>query len=100
LRLSSASRKLAHSRGQGPRTCVDGTPQRLDAANKANPNKTFVLPSDLDPDPTPKPFAQACKFGLEGIVSKRRDLAYESGKSRRWLKIKNPHSPAMLRLQD
>lgn len=45
-------------------------------------------------------FATACKFGLEGIVSKRRDLAYESGKSKRWLKIKNPQSPAMLRLRD
>jgi hypothetical protein len=40
----------------------------------------------------------ACKFGLEGIVSKRRDLPYRSGKSTRWLKIKNPPSPAMLRL--
>jgi bifunctional non-homologous end joining protein LigD len=45
-------------------------------------------------------FAQACKFGLEGIVSKRRDLAYQSGKSTRWLKIKNPQSPAVLRLID
>lgn len=45
-------------------------------------------------------FEHACKFGLEGIVSKRRDLAYESGKSKRWLKIKNPQSPAMLRLRD
>jgi bifunctional non-homologous end joining protein LigD len=45
-------------------------------------------------------FTQACKFGLEGIVSKRRDLPYQSGKSTRWLKIKNPQSPAMPRLSD
>jgi ATP-dependent DNA ligase len=44
-------------------------------------------------------FEHACKFGLEGIVSKRRDLPYQSGKSKRWLKIKNPNSPAMLRLE-
>jgi bifunctional non-homologous end joining protein LigD len=44
-------------------------------------------------------FEHACKFGLEGIVSKRRDLPYQSGKSKRWLKIKNPNSPAMLRVE-
>jgi hypothetical protein len=27
-------------------------------------------------------------------------LPYQSGKSTRWLKIKNPQSPAMLRLSD
>jgi ATP-dependent DNA ligase len=45
-------------------------------------------------------FEHVCKFGLEGIVSKRRDLQYESGKSKRWLKIKNPQSAAMLRLAE
>jgi ATP-dependent DNA ligase len=34
-------------------------------------------------------YDHACKFGLEGIVSKRRDLPYQSGKLKRWLKIKN-----------
>ncbi|MBR0876865.1 DNA ligase [Bradyrhizobium liaoningense] len=45
-------------------------------------------------------FKHACKLGHEGIVAKRRDLPYESGKSRRWLKIKNPDSPAMKRITD
>ena len=31
---------------------------------------------------------QACKFGLEGIVSKLANSAYESTRSRNWLKIK------------
>lgn len=35
-------------------------------------------------------FHQACRLGLEGIVSKRRGSAYSSGRSRQWLKIKNP----------
>jgi bifunctional non-homologous end joining protein LigD len=35
-------------------------------------------------------FAHACPLGLEGIVSKRRDLGYRSGRSAAWLKIKNP----------
>jgi ATP-dependent DNA ligase len=45
-------------------------------------------------------FAHACKLGLEGIVSKRRDAAYQSGRSKTWLKIKNPDSAAMRRFMD
>jgi bifunctional non-homologous end joining protein LigD len=35
-------------------------------------------------------FAKACEIGLEGIVSKRAGSRYWSGKSRQWLKSKNP----------
>ena len=35
-------------------------------------------------------FAKACELGLEGIVSKRLGGAYWSGRSRNWLKVKNP----------
>jgi bifunctional non-homologous end joining protein LigD len=35
-------------------------------------------------------FRHACALGLEGIVSKRRDIRYRSGRSLTWLKIKNP----------
>ena len=42
-------------------------------------------------------FEAACKMGLEGIVSKRRDFPYRSGRSKGWIKVKNPASPAMLR---
>jgi ATP-dependent DNA ligase len=45
-------------------------------------------------------FEHVCKMGLEGIVSKRRDSRYQSGRSRDWIKAKNPNSPAMLRLQE
>jgi len=34
-------------------------------------------------------FRQACVMGLEGIVAKRRDSRYHSGRSRDWIKIKN-----------
>jgi bifunctional non-homologous end joining protein LigD len=43
-------------------------------------------------------FKRACKLGLEGIVSKRRDLPYSSGRVRSWIKVKNPASPAALRI--
>jgi ATP-dependent DNA ligase len=39
----------------------------------------------------------ACKLGLEGIVSKRKDSAYRSGRSPDWLKMKNPVAPAVKR---
>src|SRR5579859_6741625 len=45
----------------------------------------------------PTVFAHACKLGCEGIVAKRIDLPYQSSRSRRWLKIKNPNSPAARR---
>jgi bifunctional non-homologous end joining protein LigD len=39
----------------------------------------------------------ACKMGLEGIVSKRLGSRYVSGRSREWLKFKNPDAPAVKR---
>jgi bifunctional non-homologous end joining protein LigD len=45
-------------------------------------------------------FEHACRMGLEGIVSKRRDFPYRSGRSKCWIKVKNPASPAALRIQD
>ena len=43
-------------------------------------------------------FEQACRMNLEGIVSKRSSSPYGSGKVKTWLKIKNPKSPAMMRI--
>ena len=45
-------------------------------------------------------FQHACRMGLEGIVSKRRDFPYRSGRTKSWVKIKNPGSAAVLRIQD
>ena len=45
----------------------------------------------------PTVFAHACKLGLEGIVSKRKDSRYRSGRTPDWLKSKNPASPAAKR---
>ena len=42
-------------------------------------------------------FRHACKLGLEGIVSKRKDSPYRSGRSPDWLKMKNPNAPAVKR---
>ena len=45
-------------------------------------------------------FRHACKLGLEGIVSKRKDSPYRSGRSPDWLKMKNPDAPAVKRETD
>ena len=45
----------------------------------------------------PTVFAHACKMRLEGIVSKRKDSAYRSGRSPDWLKMKNVDAPAVKR---
>jgi bifunctional non-homologous end joining protein LigD len=42
-------------------------------------------------------FQHACKLGCEGIVSKRLGSPYQSGRSKHWVKIKNPNAPAVKR---
>jgi bifunctional non-homologous end joining protein LigD len=48
----------------------------------------------------PTVFAHACKMGLEGIVSKRKDSPYRSGRSPDWLKSKNPACAAVKREEE
>jgi bifunctional non-homologous end joining protein LigD len=48
-------------------------------------------------DDGPTVFKHACKLGLEGIVSKRKNSPYRSGRSPDWLKSKNPNAPAVKR---
>jgi bifunctional non-homologous end joining protein LigD len=43
-------------------------------------------------------FRHACTMGLEGVVAKRRDRPYRSGRSPDWIKVKNPNAPAAVRL--
>jgi bifunctional non-homologous end joining protein LigD len=45
-------------------------------------------------------FRHACRFGYEGIVSKRLGSPYRSGRVNDWLKIKNPLAPAAKREAD
>jgi len=48
----------------------------------------------------PEIYEQACRMGLEGIVSKLIDAPYRSGRSRAWLKVKNPDAPGVLRFKE
>jgi bifunctional non-homologous end joining protein LigD len=51
----------------------------------------------MDKEDGPLVFEHACKLGLEGIVSKRKDSRYHSGRSPHWIKSKNPNAPAVKR---
>ena len=62
--------------------------------SKASPGILLNEPFEHD---GPTVFAHACKLGLEGIVSKRKDSPYRSGRTPDWLKCKNPASPAVKR---
>jgi len=41
-------------------------------------------------------YRQACRLGCEGIVEALGSL-YRSGRSKQWVKIKNPAAPAVRR---
>jgi ATP-dependent DNA ligase len=48
----------------------------------------------------PELFRAACAMGLEGLVSKRRDRPYQSGRSKYWVKVKNRKHPAINRVME
>jgi ATP-dependent DNA ligase len=48
-------------------------------------------------DPGDVVFKHAGALGCEGIVSKRLGSRYRSGRTRDWLKFKNPTAPAVKR---
>ena len=62
---------------------------------KAGPGIRFN--EHLEYDDGEAVFRHACKMGLEGIVSKRKDSPYRSGRSSDWLKMKNPACAAVKR---
>jgi ATP-dependent DNA ligase len=66
----------------------------LDVLARAAPGIRFN--EHLEED-GPIVFKHACKLGLEGIVSKRKDSSYRSGRSPHWIKSKNPNAPAVRR---
>jgi bifunctional non-homologous end joining protein LigD len=44
-------------------------------------------------------FHHACRMGLEGIVAKRRDRPYRSGRCADWIKVKNQAHPSIARAE-
>jgi bifunctional non-homologous end joining protein LigD len=66
---------------------------------RGRPDGMFLAPFETG-EIGPGLFREACKLGLEGMVSKRLDRRYRSGRSPDWIKVKNPASPAMHRAKE
>jgi len=60
------------------------------------PRFGLVLNAQFDQN-GPVVFEYACLLGCEGIVSKRKNSRYSSGRCRDWLKTENPAAPAVKR---
>ena len=60
----------------------------LDKLMSAKGISDYLVYADYVEGSGPEFFAQACAMGLEGILSKRADRPYISGRGRDWLKIK------------
>ena len=57
---------------------------------------SLVLNEHFDEDGA-SVYRAACQLGCEGIVSKRFGSTYSSGRSKYWVKVKNPKAPAIRR---
>jgi len=75
------------------RTSPDGLSNPLSNAVWPRPYQSGIrLSEHLDGDGETI-FRHACALGAEGIVAKRRDRPYRSGRCADWVKVKNPDSP-------
>jgi ATP-dependent DNA ligase len=63
------------------------------------PEGVFVSPFERG-EIGPNLFRAACKMGLEGLVSKRRDRRYQPGRSKDWIKLKTRTHLAMERVME
>jgi bifunctional non-homologous end joining protein LigD len=70
--------------------------RRLLAQLVRKPRSGLVLNAVFEQE-GPLVFEHACLLGCEGIVSKRKHSRYRSGRSRDWVKAKNPQAPAVKR---
>jgi bifunctional non-homologous end joining protein LigD len=72
--------------------------ERKDAlARLLRGKNSAILLNEHIAEPGPVVFAHACKLGAEGIVSKRIDSPYRSGRHSAWIKVHNPASLAVQR---
>jgi ATP-dependent DNA ligase len=69
------------------------------ARDRVVPSRAPCVEEHIEGD-GPTVFRHACKLGLEGIVSKRKDSAYRSGRSPDWLKMKNANAAAAKREEE
>jgi bifunctional non-homologous end joining protein LigD len=64
------------------------TPARRGGSARERPDRTLLRYSDHIVGEGETSLKEACRRGLEGLIAKRADSVYRSGRSRTWLKIK------------
>jgi bifunctional non-homologous end joining protein LigD len=62
----------------------------------SGPQVSLVFNESFEEDGT-SVYRAACELGCEGVVSKRLGSPYRSGRSKYWVKVKNPKAPAVTR---
>jgi hypothetical protein len=98
-KCSSAHRHPgARWRGPAPPAAVHAQDQPRPAIAR-RPDGIFVAPFEQG-EIWPDLFRAACGMALEGLVSKRRDRPYQSGRSKHGVKIKNRRHPVMSRVME
>src|ERR1700759_5118214 len=70
----------------------------LERLMRGRPDGIFVNPFEIGAI-GPDLFRAACDMGLEGMVSKRSDRPYRSGRSPHWVKVKNRQHHAFDRVK-
>jgi ATP-dependent DNA ligase len=73
--VAARSAAVGTSLGLAPQTRLVRTPNQSTTAKGAGDEAMF---------------RRACALGLEGIISKRLDKPYVSGRCTSWVKVKNP----------
>jgi len=63
------------------------------------PDGIFVAPFEQG-EIGPEPVLGGLQHGAGGLVSKRRDRPYRSGRSPDWIKVKNRKHPVMERVME
>jgi bifunctional non-homologous end joining protein LigD len=71
----------------------------LDQLLRGRPDGIFVAPFERG-KLGPELFEAACKFKLDGIVSKHRDRPYRLGRCDHWQNVKNRKHPAFTRVAE
>jgi hypothetical protein len=98
LSLSPLERQVPGTSPESPRVQLNGDDLRREPLEVRKATLTSVLAKaalglrlceHLDHADGEVVFRHACRMGLEGIVSKRRDSPYRSGRSADRLKMKN-----------
>ena len=95
-RRDSAGVRLIELEGKDSRRLPIESRKRMLSKLVRGPRPGIVLNEHYEGDGETV-FQHACKLGCEGIVSKRLGSTYSAGRSKYWVKVKNPNAPAVKR---